>query len=127
MNDVGCIVAIRPRFLCTMPCCHITDEKDTPERSSCLARPLARLMIKSSYDPIRRPGIAWTSENKFLAKPTTTVITRPRRPILGILDGLGRSTGRGLLSSPVLSLMLGFQYATQPARKGNRGYVGIRF
>src|SRR5438105_13857857 len=69
MNDVGCIVAIRPRFLCTMPFCHITDEKDTPERSSWLARPLARLMIKSSYDSNRRPGIAWTSDNKFLAEP----------------------------------------------------------
>src|SRR5439155_8657330 len=66
---------------------------------------------------------ATNPEPQKIAKPTTTVITRPRRPILGILDGLGRSTGRGLLSSPVLSLMLGFQYVTQPARKGNRGMV----
>src|SRR6266571_8634706 len=70
---------------------------------------------------------ATNPEPQKIAKPTTTAITRPRRPILGILDGLGRSKGRGLLSSPVLSLMLGFQYAIQPARKGNRGYVGIRF
>src|SRR5437667_1882090 len=85
MNDVGCIVAIRPRFLCTMPCCHITDEKDTPERSSCLARPLARLMIKSSYDPIRRPGIAWPLRISSLRSPSFqlrfTRVDGIRRPV----------------------------------------------
>src|SRR5437016_11731467 len=69
---------------------------------------------------------ATNPEPQKIAKPTTTVITRPRRPILGILDDLGRSTGRGLLSSPVLSLILGVQYAIQPTRIGNRRFVGIR-
>src|SRR6266487_4856884 len=64
---------------------------------------------------------ATSPEPQKIAKPTRVIITRPRRPILGILDGLGRSSRRGLLSSPILSLMLGFQYA----RKANRRFVGI--
>src|SRR3989442_16036702 len=69
---------------------------------------------------------ATSPEPQKIAKPTRTAITRARRPILGTLDDLGRFTRRGLLSSPVLSLMLGFQYAIQLAGIGNRRFVGIR-
>src|SRR5205809_7878018 len=64
---------------------------------------------------------ATSPEPQKIAKPESVIITRPRRPIFGIPDGLGRSSRRGLLSSLILSLMLGFQYA----RKENRRFVGI--
>src|SRR5213596_120051 len=54
---------------------------------------------------------ATSPEPQKIAKPASVIITRPRRPIFGIPDGLGRSSRRGLLSSLILSLMLGFQYA----------------
>src|SRR6266705_4778326 len=63
---------------------------------------------------------ATSPKHQKIAKPTRVIITRPRRPIFGVLDGLGRSSRCGLLSSLILSLMLGFQYA----RKENRRFVG---
>src|SRR5712664_3348886 len=67
---------------------------------------------------------AMNPELQKIAKPTRTIIVRPRRPIFGILDGVGRPTERGMFNSLIRSLMLGFQYA----RKKNRGItIGSRF
>src|SRR5437899_4922915 len=67
---------------------------------------------------------AMNPEPQKIAKPTRTIIARPRRPIFGILDGVGRPAKRWMFNSLIRSLMLGFQYA----RKKNRGItIGSRF
>src|SRR3989442_1531850 len=56
---------------------------------------------------------AMNPELQKIAKPTRTITVRPRRPIFGILDGVGRPTERGMFNSLNVAAQLGTEQVSR--------------